>query len=268
MPTFLGKTFNTYFKNLLGMIQSGNTGVDATKREIQDGNGNNTSISLSTNHLRVKPQASNSTTTLDVQNLDGSKILAVNTTDSVVKCGSSQINALTQYQYFQTSRIVPVAGSHMGIPLGGEVFLSNPAEIAFGTGANPDTTFDVSAESGSTMNVPNLYWYLPDAITVVAVDELVGGSSVSVANNLNFQLYSYVLDTSSNHGDLSDGTLVAGTVGATGDFVTDVHEDAVKYQSLANVPTDVAAGRVIIATVESSSINNFSVNMVVKYHIQ
>ena len=68
MPTFLGKTFNTYFKNLLGMNQSGNTGVDATKREIQDGNGNNTSISLSTNHLRVKPQASNSTATLDVQN--------------------------------------------------------------------------------------------------------------------------------------------------------------------------------------------------------
>ena len=44
MPTFVNKTFASYFKNLLGMNQSSNTGVDATTRAVQDGAGNNTSI--------------------------------------------------------------------------------------------------------------------------------------------------------------------------------------------------------------------------------
>ena len=108
---------------------------------------------------------------------------------------------------------------------------------------------------------------MPDAITVTAVDVLIGGDTASTTDNVNFMLHSYAIDKTTNHGDLSDGTLVAWTVDA-GDLLSDVHEDAVKYQTLANTPTSVAAGRVILATVESTGTDDLSINMTVKYNIQ
>tara|TARA_Y100000310_G_C20566270_1_gene755648 strand:+ start:160 stop:975 length:816 start_codon:yes stop_codon:yes gene_type:complete len=271
MPTKTSKTYSSYYGNDVAMNQTSNTGVDTTIRELQDGFGNNTSVSLSTNHLKVKPQASNSTTTVNVTNLGGDSLFTVNTTDSVVKCGTSQINALTQYQYFSVFKMVPVAGTHMVLSLGSTTYLQDPAEWNLGTGLNPATTLDISGEADS-INLVNTYWYLPDAITVDAVHVLMGGDDPSgSADDLNFQLYSYAIDTSTNHGDLSDAIIVAGTdqdPAASSSFVSDVHEDAIKYQTLANTPTDVAAGRIILATVESTGTDNISINMTVKYHIQ
>ena len=271
MPSKTGKPLSSYYGNDLTINQSSNTGIDATTRNIQDGFGNNTSSSLSDDVLSVQPVNDNTTGTFLVKNQGGSNILAVDTSTSsggsTVKCGSSQINALTQYQYYKTTRLVPVAGSHMVLSLGSGGHISTPSEWSLGSGDNPATTLDVSGEVDS-LNLVTTYWYLPDAITVDAVHVLMGGDTASTTDNLNFQLYSYALDTSSNHGDLSDGTLVAGTVGATGNFLTDVHLNAIKYQSLANVPTDIAAGRVILATVESTGTDNISINMTVKYHIQ
>ena len=266
MPSFSLKAFNTYFKRLLQFNQSGNVGCDGVTRNIQSGDGTNTSLSLSDDVLKVQPQNDNTTGTLLCQNVTGNTIFAVDTSNSEVKAGVSLANALTQYQYFQAQGLVPVAGSHMVLSLG----VSNDASIVewtLGTGNNPSATLDVSGEV-DTQYLVNSYWYLPDAITVDAVHVLMGGDTASTTDNLNFQLYSYALDISSNHGDLSDGTLVAGTVGPTGSFTSDVHEDAIKKQTLANVPTDVAAGRVILATVESTGTDHISINMTVKYHIQ
>ena len=269
MPTFTGKTFASFYKNLLGINQSSNTGVDATTRVVHDGDGDSTSISLSDDVLSIQPNTHDTTGTMLVKNQSGSNILSVDTTNSVVKCGSSQVNALTSYKEFSCVNLTPVANAHMVIASKSGVFNNTDAisEINLGTGNDPATTLDISAEIDTADIVP-LYWYLPDAITVVAVHVLAGGSTASSSPDLNFQLYSYAIDTSSNHGDLSDGTLVAGTVGATGSFITDIHEDLIKYQSLANCPTDIAAGRVVLATVESTGTDMISVNMVVKYHIQ
>jgi len=267
MPTFSQKTFASFWKNIFAVNQVGNTGIDTSIREMQDGLGNNTSVSISTNHLRVKPQASNTTTTLDIQNLGGDSLLKVDSSNSVVKCGTSQVNAMTQYQYFTAARLSCVANTHMVLALGSPSYVGHLSEWNLGTGNNPAATLDVSGEDDS-IHLATSYWYLPDAITVDSVHVLMGGDTASTTDNLNFQLYSYALDTSTNHGDLSDGTLVAGTVGATGDFVSDVHEDAIKYQSLANCPTDVASGRVILATVESTGTDTISLNITVKYHIQ
>jgi len=267
MPTKTSKTYASYYGNDVAINQTSNTGVDTTIRELQDGFGNNTSVSLSTNHLNVQPRATNSTGTLKIKNLGGDSLLTVDSTNSVVKCGTSQINALTQYQYFKTTRLVPVAGYHMVLSLGAGGHLSDLDEWNLGNGNNPATTLDISGEVDS-YNLVTTYWYLPDAITVDAVHVLMGGDTTSTTDDLNFQLYSHAIDTSTNHGDLSDGTLVAGTVGPTGSFVSDVHEDAIKYQTLAEVPTDVAAGRIILATVESTGTDNISINMTVKYHIQ
>jgi len=273
MPTFRNTAFANFFNRILQIDQSGNNEIDSTTRSVQSGGGTNTSISLSDDVLQVQPQTDDTTGAFLVKNQGGSNILAVDTLTSsggsTVKCGSSQINALTQYKEFSCVNLTPVLNAHMVIASKGEEFNNTDAivEMNLGTGDNPATSLDISAELDTRYIVP-LYWYLPDAITVDAVHVLAGGSTASTSPNLNFQLYSYAIDTSSNHGDLSDGTLVAGTVGATGSFITNIHEDVIKYQSLANCPTDVVAGRIILATVESTGTDTISVNMVVKYHIQ
>ena len=89
MPTFLGKTFNSYFKNLLGMNQSTNTGVDATTRLVQDGAGQSTSLSLSDDVLSVQPVNDDTTGAMLVKNQGGANILAVDTTNAKVLVGAS-----------------------------------------------------------------------------------------------------------------------------------------------------------------------------------
>ena len=81
MPTFTRKTFASYYKNLFGINQSGNTGIDNTSRNVQDGDGKNTSISLSKNHLNVKPENTNSSTTFNVKTLSGASLLTVDTSN-------------------------------------------------------------------------------------------------------------------------------------------------------------------------------------------
>ena len=95
MPTFLGKTFSTYFKNILGINQSSNTGVDTTTRVVHDGAGNSTSISLSDDVLSVQPVTDDTTGTMLVKNQGGSNILAVDTDNSKVLIGASQVSANT-----------------------------------------------------------------------------------------------------------------------------------------------------------------------------
>ncbi len=116
MPSFTGKAFANFYKNILGINQSGNTGVDTTTRNVQDGAGNNTSISLSDDVLRVQPLNDNGTRTFNVRKSSGEDVLAVDTTNSKVIVGASQVAANTMYQSFSTHWMTPVAGYHMLIP--------------------------------------------------------------------------------------------------------------------------------------------------------
>ena len=47
MPSFTGKAFANFYKNILGINQTGKTGVDTSTRNVQDGAGNNTALMLS-----------------------------------------------------------------------------------------------------------------------------------------------------------------------------------------------------------------------------
>ena len=48
MGSFTGKAFANFYKNILGIDQTGNTGVDVAARRIQDGAGQDTSTRIST----------------------------------------------------------------------------------------------------------------------------------------------------------------------------------------------------------------------------
>ena len=268
MPTFRGNAFSNFFNRLLQIDQSGNNNVDSTTRSVQSGGGTNTSISLSDDQLLVKPQNDDTTSALDVKTSGGTSILTADTTNKRVLCGSSQVNALTQYKEFNVYDFDPAIGYHMVLFPGSAIFgtSANLNEFHLGEDADPakdaGTNLDVSAESIDTYGLSPAYWYLPDAITIMEATILMGGGA-SPDSALNFHLMSYDIDTSTNYGDLSNGVVVADS-GST----TAVDEDVIKVATMTNLPTDVAANKVILATVESDATTSISVKMIVKYHIQ
>ena len=268
MPSFTGNPFASFYNRILQINRSGNSNVDATTRTVQSGGGVDSAISLSDDVLQVQPQTDDTTGAFLVKNQGGSTILSVDTTTATggsnVKCGTSQVNALTHYKEFNVYDFDGTVGGHMIMFPGVAPFGSsaNLNEVSLGTGTDPATTLDVSAESVDSYGISPAYWYLPDAITIVAVHILMGGGTSS-DSALNFHLMSYDIDTSTNFGDLSNGVVVAdsGTTSA-------VDEDVIKYTTMTNLPTDVAAGKVILATLESDTTQSISVNMIVKYNIQ
>ena len=79
MPSFLTKTFASFFNRIFQVDQSTNSGVDSTTRAVQTGDGVNTSISLSDDVLQVQPQNDDTTGTFLVKDKGGSNIFAIDT---------------------------------------------------------------------------------------------------------------------------------------------------------------------------------------------
>ena len=264
MPTFTGKTFASFYKNLLGINQTTNTGADATTRVIHDGAGQSTAISLSDDVLSVQPVNDNTTGTMLVKNQGGSNILAVDTTNSKVLVGTSQVASTISYQRFTVVNHTPVSGTHYPMALPVTSFASTilSEDNALGTGTDPATTLDISEASTESNDWVHCYWYLPDAITLDSAIVLSGGTSAS-DSGLNFHIMSYTLDISSSHGDLSSGAVVADS-----SVTSAIDEDVIKTTSLTIQTADIAAGKVLLATYESDSTNIISSQMIVKYHIQ
>ena len=264
MPTFTGKPYASYYKNLLGINQSSNTGTDATVRAVQDGAGNNTAVSLSDDSFRVKPVNDDTVGTFQVTNNSGSSILKVDTTNSRVLVGSSQRVANTQYQRLSVFNHTPAAGYHYPLGLGGADFSSAglAEDTALGNGTDPATTLDISAASSESNAWVQCYWYLPDAITLSSATVLMGGASAS-DSEINFHIMSYDMDVSSNHGDLSNGAVVASSVAFSA-----VDEDVIFKKLMTISSADVTAGKVLIGTLESNTTQILSIQMNVTYFIQ
>ena len=146
MGSLAGKSPANTYKSLLKVADETN-GVSGTASQIEDGEGTATSMQVSNNQLIVKP-SSNTVGTLQIKNSSSGGILKVDTSNSAVLVGSSLVNATTQLLTFNAYRIVPSAsGTHMFVSLGSMEFASNSAEIAGGTGTDPDTTKDMGNQT-------------------------------------------------------------------------------------------------------------------------
>ena len=263
MPTFTGKTFASFYKNLLGIDQTSNTGVDATTRQMQDGAGNNTAISLSDDVLSVQPINDDTTGAMLVKTQGGSNILAVDTDNKLVKVGSSQVSATTLFKEMGIYDFSPnAAGYHYPLIANTMVVSSGAAAFAYdndwGNGADPATALDVSGLT-TTQNAIAVYWYLENAITIDSVRYMATSDGSAT---LNFHLFEYTLDTSTNHGDLSSGSVVANaSVAATA--------TTIKTGTFTVDSANVAAGKVIIGFVENvTDTSDVSVAFNIKYNIQ
>ena len=262
MPSFTGDKFSNFYKRLFQINNPLNRGVDSITREIQSGEGSNTSLSISDDVLQVKPQDDDTTGAFLVKNKGGSNILAVDTTNSLVKIGASQVNATTQFKEMGLYDFSPVAGYHfpliahnMFIPTGATAFA---AESDWGNAEDPPTTLDVSGLSEQE-NAIAVYWYMQNNITL---DEVRFMATADGSATLNFHLFAYDLDTSSNHGDLSSGTVHAnGTVDATA--------TTIKTGTMTLDTADIDANKVVIGFVENvTDTSDVSVSFQIKYHIR
>ena len=271
MPTKTGKTYASYYKNDLAINQSSNTGVDATTRVVHDGAGQSTSISLSNNVLSVQPVNNNSTRTMLVKNQSGSNIMTVDTTNSKVLVGASQVAANTQYAYF-------------GNDYSGSSNFAADRHYAIAFNSSTIATFqdmDMGSSTSSSFNDTDpalfltltndahfftvCYWYVMDNITIDAVTWL-HAADTATGEDTAAHLMSYTIDTAngSTSGDLSSGVVVAD--GAT---ITNAGHEQIYYQAMTVQSADVDAGKVILFTFASDTVNSdYSISATVKYHIR
>ena len=261
MPTKQGKTYASFYKNDLAVNQSSNTGVDDHTRVIHDGAGNSTSISLSDDVLSVQPVNDNTTGAMLVKNQGGSNILAVDSTNSKVLLGESQVPP-TLFKEMGLYDFSPTAGYHypliantMFVPTGATAFAG---DNDWGNGADPATTLDVSGLTAQE-NAIAVYWYLENNITLDSVRFM---ATADGSATLNFHLFAYTLDTSSNHGDLSSGVVHAnGTVAAT--------NSTIKTGTFTLDTADIDAGKVVVGFVENvTNTDDLTVGFNIKYHIR
>ena len=97
--SFTGKTKASTYKDILQMNNS-NSGVDTTTRNVVDGEGTASAISISDDVLTVKPQNDDTTAVFNVQDSDSNNLLVVDSTNDLVKAGLTQTAVNTQIQHF------------------------------------------------------------------------------------------------------------------------------------------------------------------------
>ena len=262
MPTFTGTTFASFYKRILQINQSGNTAPDSTTRNVQGGDGTSTAISLSDDVLGVQPINDNSVATFKVETKGGSDILAVDTTNSKVKVGPSQVNATTQYKEMGLYDFSPSQGYHhpliahtMFVPSLATAFA---AETDWGNGPDPATTLDVSALG--QRNAIAVYWYITEDITIDVIRYLINSDGTS---DLSLHLMSYTLDIGSNFGDLAAGTLNAHV------HSVEATVNTIKTGTLTKDAADIDSGKIVIGFVENESgASDVSVALTIQYHIR
>ena len=264
MPSFLTKTFSSFFNRIIQLNQSDNSGVDSTTRNLQTGDGTNTSASLSDDVFAVQPVNDNTTGSMIVKNQGGSNILAVDTTNSVVLVGAAQVNALTLFKEMGLYEFSPAtAGYHYPLianNVGMQGAEAMTSDDDWGNGADPATSINVSGLTDAE-NAIAIYWYLENNITLDAVRYMC--TSDGSSETLNFHLFAYDLATTSNHGDLSNGVVHANAsdTGATA--------GAIRTGTFTLDTADIDANKVVIGFAEpSSSTDDFSVSFNIKYHIR
>ena len=268
MPSFFDKIYSSYFKRILQFGHAGNNGTPTATTNIEGGDGVATALNLSDDVLSVKPQNDDGNAML-VKNQGGSNILAVDTTNSKVNVGASQINALTLFKDFGIFDASPVAGSHyMMASMTGLDSLNNLdwTPVAIGTGTNPDAS--PSAVTSNSHQHLSAWWLLSNNITLDSV-QVIGQCNASSTLNFHIMSYDYVSGTGSTAGDLSNGDVHASNGGEGSLSPITVGDDRISTTTLTLDSANIDSGKVVIATIENvGGTDDITAQVICKYHIR
>ena len=260
MGSLGGKSPANTYKSLLKVADETN-GVSTSISQIEDGEGTTSCLSVGDDNFGVQPQNDNTTTTFRVRDNSGSTLLAVDTTNSCVKTGTTQTYANTQILEFSAYKLLPVAGTHYFVPCSGNAFNQLAiAELANGTGTDPATTLDAG---DTTDELVNMLFYTPANITIDGVTFMVS-TDTDTDTTINVHLYKF---TMVNAGGTSDGNLTSGTLLANGQ-ATSVDRNVIKTVSASIDSSSVSADEVIACFVENvTNTDDINIRVQVKYHI-
>ena len=260
-----GKTKASTYKDLLQMDNS-NNGVDTTLRNVVDGEGTASSISISDDNLMLKPVNDDTTSLLRVVNKAGDRLLVADSSNMRVTAGQGQNFVNTGYLEYGCDPAFSsgfTAGTHFAIPANGSHGYAQSATIPnFGSGSDPDLT-QTYATAGA--HIPKLWHFLPDAIIIDQVYIWIGNED-SGSDVVRFHLMSYAIETSAGAtcGDLTDGAIIA-----SGSDITTTDNGRLHYQTLSASPSEVSANRVLVLTLEQDTINSdVGVDCKIKYHLK
>tara|TARA_Y100000310_G_scaffold336367_1_gene420679 strand:+ start:467 stop:1252 length:786 start_codon:yes stop_codon:yes gene_type:complete len=255
------KTIGSTFKDIL-IISNSNNGFDTNIDQVRSGNGNGSSLYLSTNNFKVQPIA-DSTTNSVVYDKDGNILFQIDSTNDTVKVLGNHVN--TQYAYFGTdasTTAVFLADNHYALNfMTGYSASSLGHLLSLGTSTNPDTSYSISDKG---MVVANTVWYVPDNIVIDSAFFWVGADASS-GDTVRCHLMSYDIITTagSTSGNLSGGVVVADG----GDIVSAGYEQAY-YQSMTVQSSSVSAGKGLFFTFrQDGASSDYSISATIKYHL-
>jgi hypothetical protein len=260
MGSLAGKSPKDTYKSLLKVADETN-GVTTTPSVIEDGEGTATCLDVSANKFRVTPNSDNNEG-FAVKKSTGSNLFTVDTTNSLVKVGTSQVSATTQLLYFKGYRIVGSgAGRHTFIALGGaEYGNSTIAEVDAGIGTDPATTIDAGT---TTDDLLLCIFPVPYNVTIDACKALISSlNATDVVCNVHLMSYDMVNDGTTNDGNLSNGTVLADGQ------ATAVDRNVIKTVDLTIQSSSVTSGKIIACFVENeTNTDDITISVQVKYHI-
>ena len=266
MPTFQGNPFSNFYKRILQISQSSNTGVDTTTRNVETGDGSITALQLSDDQLKIQPRNDNTINTLDVTNTSGASKFKVDTISNQVTATGHVVN--TQYANFginATDSASFSANNHYAIPYKVNSYSDASNMPTFGTDTDPATTFttaDSNAQRASDI-VP-LLWRVSDDIMIDEITHLEGADAAT-GDTTKMKLMSYDF-TSGSTSCLTSGAVVAHT---TSDLPNAGSEQAY-LQAWRISSTLVDAGKVLLCMFRSDSTVNsdYAISVTVKYHLR
>jgi hypothetical protein len=260
MGSLAGKSPKDTYKSLLKVADETN-GVSGSASQIEDGEGTSTCLQISTTVAHLKP-ASDVNAALKVERANGDDLLTVDTNNSLVKVGTSQVSATTQLLTFSAYRLVPYSSSHHTfVPVNGmSEFVQHAQEIQGGSGTDPNTTID---KTTTTDELVNLLFNVPFNITIDAVKVFVStDQDTDTTINVHLMSYDMVADGTTNDGNLSNGTVLADGQ------ATSVDRNVLKSIDLTIQSSSVISGKVIACFVENeTNTDDINIQVQVKYHI-
>ena len=259
--SFTDKKLSAVYKDILHTDNS-NSGISTSIKQVKCGDGDATSLYLSTQNLKSQP-ASDSTTNTVICDADGNALLTVDSTNDLVRAGVGQHIVNTQYHKFGlsgTSSSAATAGMHV-LMQSGSGLLYDALELStynMGTGTDPATSLTIS---NNAYFLINSFWYIHDNISIDAVHSLEAADAAT-GDTTRFHLMEYdYTDGSANV--LTNGSLVAHSA----DQVNAGYEQ-MYYNTWTIDSASISSGKVILCTMEADTVNSdYMSKVTVKYHL-
>ena len=254
MAKLTDQTIASTHKDLLHLNNS-NDGVENSAKDLYDGNGGKTCLAVGKNQLVVATQ-SDSTGNITMQNAGGDALLKMDGTNKLIRVNETQSTANTQYLRFSANDINVDSGTHIGVPVAGQV--ANAA-ITFGTSANPAVpSFILTAD-----DMIHYIHYVDTNITVDSVQVLMGATAAA-GDAINFHLIALATGDTTTVNDFTSATVVADDSGTTNAGYEQFYRVSLTVQS-----ANVDAGDYLALTIEGDGTNSdYSVNALVRYHLR